>query len=373
MKIIFYLVILLFSLGQLGRLSFFGQTINLYLYEIVVGFIFLYLLLKFRLTPIKHGLKHFKIIFWFIGILLISYLLNFFRFSLFQNFVAFLYLIRLVIYLGFWGYWGYWLNKEKINFSRHFWNMLVIFTFLTIISSYLQYFLYPDLRNLFYLGWDPHLYRMFGVFFDTSVAAAIYGVLFLFFYKSERVDKTFKLIFILTFLICLVLTFSRGAYLALLFVIIWDLLSHKKITLIFAFLAVFLLMTFLVPKPFGEGVNLKRVFSIAARFEDYKQAINIWKNSPLFGIGYNRIRYVKPTLSESHAAASFASSYLIILVAGGIFGLLGFLGVLRRLWFIDKKLRIILLFLVILSLFDNILLHPFIMFFLGWFIVGKWR
>lgn len=370
MKIIYYITILLFALGQLGRISFYNQQINGYLYEIPLFLTLLYLVWRFKLEPVKKGFKHFKIIFWFIGILLISYLLNFFRFTLFQNLVAFFYLGRLILYLGFFGYLGYCLKRQP-GFRQHVSNGLFIFSVLTIISSFVQYFLYPDLRNLFYLGWDPHLHRMFGVFFDTSVAAAIYGIVFLLFYKNYKGSVTLRLIFTFIFLIFFVLTFSRGAYIALILSVIGDFFSQKKAFLIFPFLIIFFLMVYLVPKPFGEGVNLKRTFTIESRLNDYKLAVEIWKNFPLLGVGYNRIRYLKPTLTESHAAASFSSSFLIILVTSGVFGILSLLGVLTKLWYLNKKARAIFLFLTILSFTDNIILHPFIMFLLGIVMVDK--
>lgn len=370
MKILFYFTILFFSLGQLGRISLFDQAVNFYIYEIPLFIMFLYLIWFLKSEPIEQGLKNFEVIFWFVGIILFSYLLNFFNFSPFQNFISFLYLVRLLVYLGFWGYFTYYL-KKKPGFHRFTCNGLIIFSSLTAVSSFIQYFLYPDLRNLFYLGWDPHLYRMFGTFFDTSVASAIYGLLFLFFCQNYKRYKNWSLIFIPIFLVSIVLTFSRSAYLILALVITWYFLSHKKFSLIFSFLVIFLLMIFLVPKPFGEGVNLARIFSIEARLNDYKQAIFLWRKSPLFGYGYNRIRFVKPNLDISHAAASFSSSYLIILVTGGILGLLGFVATLRKLWLTNKKSRLFLLFLGLLSLTDNIILHPFIMFLLGALMVDK--
>ncbi|MFN4212848.1 MAG: O-antigen ligase family protein [Microgenomates group bacterium] len=376
MNILFFITILFFSLGQLGRISMFHQLVNFYLYEIPLLITFLYLIWFFKLKPIKQGLKNFKVIFGFVGVMLFSYLLNFSKFSSFQNFVSFLYLVRLLLYLGFWGYLAYYL-KKKPRFAQTVFNGLIIFSLLTAISSFIQYFLYPDLRNLFYLGWDPHLYRMFGVFFDTSVAAAIYGLLFLFFiksyknYKSHKYYKILGTIFIPTFLLTVILTFSRSVYFALPIVVIYYFISQKKFSLVFAFLTVFLLLIFFVPKPFGEGVNLKRVFSIESRVNDYKHAINIWKRAPFFGIGYNRIRFVKQNSVDSHAASSFSSSYLIILVTGGILGLFGFIASLGKLWLINKKSRIFLLFLGLLSFTDNIILHPFIMFFLGLVMVDK--
>lgn len=376
MKILFYITILLFTLGQLGRVSFFNQTINGYLYEIPALFTFFYLFWQLKLAPVKNGWKDFKIGFLFLAALLVSYFLNFFSFSLFQNLVALLYLTRLIFYLGFFLYWGYYLKKQP-EFQHHITNGLFILSALIVITSFIQYFLYPDLRNLLYLGWDPHLSRMFGVFFDTSAAAAIYGLFFLFFiksynhYKNQKYYKILSLIFTFFFLVAIVLTFSRSAYIVLMMVAGWHFFSQKKFTLIFLFLTLFFIILSLAPKPFGEGVNLKRTFSVEARLTDYKQAIDIWKKSPLLGVGYNRLRFVKPTSVESHAAGSFSSSFLIILVTGGILGFLGFIGSLRKLWLINKKTRIFLLFLGLLSFTDNIILHPFIMFLLGMLMVDK--
>ena len=358
MNLLIYLTFLLFSLGQLGRLSFFDQTINGYAYEIPMFGILVYLFFRFRLNPIKKALKHFPIFFWFIGILSLSYLLSFFSFSLVQNTTSILYLFRLIFYLSFFAYLCYF-AKHETHLRKTLTYGIIIYSVLTVIVSFIQYFLYPDLRNLLYLGWDPHLARMFGLFFDTSVAAAIYGLLFFFFFDR------YNLPFISLFFAGFILTFSRSAYIVLTILIFFHFISQKKFALLLIFLAAFLIAVLIAPKQFGEGVNLKRTFSIQSRLNDYKEAIEIWKKSPILGVGYNRIRYVKPNSPTGHAAASFSSSYLIILTTGGILGLLGFMGVLGKLWLISGKARGIVVFLAALSFADNIILHPFILFLVG--------
>jgi O-antigen ligase len=124
-------------------------------------------------------------------------------------------------------------------------------------------------------------------------------------------------------------------------------------------------MIFLIsPKKFGQGVGVTRIFSISARIDDYKQAINLWEKSPLIGFGYNRIRYLKNQTQAIHSGASFNSSYLIILVTTGVIGLMGFMGLMKQMWVMEKNRRYLILFIFIISLFDNILLHPFILFLL---------
>ena len=125
----------------------------------------------------------------------------------------------------------------------------------------------------------------------------------------------------------------------------------------------FLTLVFIIPKPSGEGVNLKRFYSIASRGEDYLIGFNLWKKKPILGYGYNRIRYVKKDGSV-HSGASFSSSFLTMMVSSGIIGLLGFLGVLINLGRINKRSQYLIIFLGIISLFDNVLLHPFILYLL---------
>ncbi|MFH0979866.1 MAG: O-antigen ligase family protein, partial [Candidatus Roizmanbacteria bacterium] len=118
------------------------------------------------------------------------------------------------------------------------------------------------------------------------------------------------------------------------------------------------------PKPTGEGVNLTRTFSIISRVEDYREGINLFIKKPILGYGYNRLRYVR-NIQDSHAGASFSSSYLTILVSSGIMGLIGLMSLVRLIWKKKKNFRFLLLFLAVVSLFDNVLLHPFVLFLSG--------
>jgi hypothetical protein len=225
---------------------------------------------------------------------------------------------------------------------------------LTIISTFIQYFFYPDLRNLFYQGWDPHLYRTFGVFFDTSIAASIFGIFFL------TTNQSFiKIIY----LILTALSFSRSTYLGISLTLIYSFINQKQFKKIILFFVFFAALVFFIPKPSGEGVNLKRLYSITSRVEDYRIGFSFWKNKPLIGYGYNRIRYIKNNISV-HSGAAFSSSFLTVLVSSGILGLLSFIYVLWSLRKTNKVAPVLLIFLSIVSLFDNVLLHPFILFLL---------
>ena len=193
MKIILYLTAFLFSLGQIGRISFLNQQINFYLYEILICISIFFGLLYFRLKPIKESFINSKPIFYFFCVLALSLLFGFFNYRLIDNIIASFYLFRLGLYFLFWIYISFWIkkNKHRSELKR---QILAIISILTIITTIIQYFLYPDLRNLIYLGWDPHLYRTFGIFFDTTVSASIYGLLF--FLNSNIFIKILYLIFL---------------------------------------------------------------------------------------------------------------------------------------------------------------------------------
>lgn len=353
MNILFYITALLFSLGQLGRVSFLNQQINFYLYEVFLLVSLFFLLFKYRFEPIKYFWSRFKPFFLFLVILFASIIFGWTKYSLFENLVGLLYLYRLHLYFIYFFYLQYHRQKNK-KFSKVIKKGVFIVVVLTIISTLIQYFLYPDLRNLFYLGWDPHLFRAFGVYFDTAIAASIFGIFFL------TINKPLiKVIY----LILTALSFSRSIYLGLSITLILLFIRQKKLKKIFLFLLFFISLIFFSPKPAGEGVNLTRFYSIASRFEDYREGIELWKKKPILGYGYNRIRYIKND-DSIHSSAAFSSSFLTILVSSGILGLLSFIWTLWSLSKSNKTGQILLIFLSIVSLFDNVLLHPFILFLL---------
>ncbi|OGK14693.1 hypothetical protein A2859_05135 [Candidatus Roizmanbacteria bacterium RIFCSPHIGHO2_01_FULL_37_16b] len=372
MKFLFYLSFFLLSLGQLTRISFFGQQINIYLYEILAIFILLNFLIKYGLGPLSEYFKKFKFVYFLFLYLPFSFLLLFGDFKALENFISLLYYLRLVLYFLYFFYLTYHLKKQ-LDFKNVLLRSLNIFIFLTIISSLAQYFWYPELRNLLYAGWDPHLYRLFGTFLDTSVAGAVYGIILLtLFLKGSEFIKT-KWLFIgllVIYFLFTVFTYSRSLYLTLFLLGLLYAATKKRLREFIIFAVIFLILLIVAPKPFGEGVNLMRTFSIESRLDDYKTAINIWQKRPFFGYGYNRIRYVKRQMNISdevgsditHSGASFHSSFLVILVSGGIIGLILFIGVLYQLYNLSEMSKYLLLFLGLLSLTDNIFLHPFILF-----------
>ncbi len=360
----------LFLLGQVGRLSFNQQEINIYLYEIPY-----FTWIIFLLWDQRNKLKIAKAVTIFLSVLVLTFICGILNVSAFENIVSSMYLLRLFLYLlGFSLTVDYFVMKKFSPFS------LRIFLTLTGVVGVVQYFLYSNLRNLQHLGWDPHLSRVFGQFLDTSVAGAIYGLILIFIlYNQKLFPKVSKWSYVICYMFLGLLTYSRGFFVSI-FVsaLSYSLIARKNFKAVLIAVALIVVFVALSPKPFvypsklaersgGEGVNLLRTSTIQSRIADYGQGLKLWQKSPLVGIGYNRIRYFKPVIGSelkgrSHAGASFHSSYLIILVTAGAVGLAAFAYWLWNVAKISNFSMISAVFLGIYSLFDNILLHPFILF-----------
>jgi len=361
------LTFFLFSLGQLGRVSFFNQQVNFYLYEVLMGILLLFYFLKLEFTPLKKLFDSQQWIFWGFIYLLISFFVKFFDYSLFENIVSFLYLLRLFFYFLFFTYlYFYYQKKEKKDLVLGF----LIFSFLTIIFSFVQFFLYPNLRNLAYLGWDVHQNRVFGVFFDTSVAASIYGLFFLFWlnYNNTRYFWLLPPLFLLLYF-----TYSRFVIFSFFLTLFLFFLKKSSLRYFFITLVFLIFLLIFFPQKSGVGVNLNRFFSIESRIKENILGIEMGLKNFLFGIGYNRIRFFRQKnnlLWQSdfniyHGASSFQSTYVTLFVATGVVGLLFFGKGLIKLINCSKEFFYLIFFIAISSLADNLLLHPFLIFILG--------
>lgn len=345
--------------GQFARIELMHSLVNVYIHEFILSFFIIRSMIRFGFTPIKNVFKS-KTALFFLSVTGISFLLSFREFTLLQNGIASLYLIRMALYILFGIYLFFLLQKKRIVHS-HLYNLMYTFSILLLVISTMQYIFYPNFWGLYALGWDPHMYRASAAYLDVFVAAALYGMLSLFWFsKKHRVLS-------MLFFVALIFSFSRSAYIAFAMSALYLFVTQKKWKELFIFISLFVVFLVLVPKPFGEGVNLLRTSSINSRILDYKLGFTVWQRKPLFGFGYNRIRFAKEQLDliavddRSHSLSSFHSSFLIVLVTTGIVGFVSFLALLYALVQKYPSIRIYLVFLLSMSLFDNVFLYALVM------------
>ena len=341
--------------GQFARIELINDLANVYIHEFLLVVFIAHSVQQFGVKPLR-AIRRSKTTLLFILMLFFSFFLSLREFTVLQNTIAILYLFRIILYALF-GMYLFILIKRKRYVRIFILKFLILFSILLLVTTAIQFIFFPDFWNLYALGWDPHLYRASAIYFDIFIAAALYGSLAFFWFSRNQKILAFL------FVIALALTFSRSAYFAFIISLLYVFISQKRWKELFISLSLFILLIIFVPKPFGEGGNLLRTASINSRILDYKLALALWQKKPLFGFGYNRIRFAKEQLnlalidSRSHSLSSFHSSFLMILVTTGILGFASFLSLVGIFFIKYPRMRVYCIYILSMSLFDNVLLH----------------
>ena len=346
LKVIFILFIILFPIAEVGRVQFangVAVSVNdIFLSILIIAWLGFHLYKKRKID--KSYL--FKPLGLFSLIALISLALNFLNLKFDAWLISFSYLLRWVAYSSL-----YFIVKEfdtKFKFKTSY--VLLVSGFFVVLIGFVQYFLYPNLRNLYYLGWDEHLYRLFSSFLDPNFAGSFFAIYFLFaisfisgFLKKRNWVKFLMVGVVALLTLCaLYLTYSRSALIMLaVSVVVYLYLINKKKFILLILLLVFSLI-FVLPKSFQtEGTNFLRAASSEARVQTAKEALTIIQKNPIYGVGFNAYRFAQnrlglngPNWEVSHGAAGTDNSFLFVLATTGIVGLVAFL------WLIYKMFRL---------------------------------
>lgn len=390
-KILLGLFIFIFLCGQFARVQL-GNGITILGLDVVVFCISFFWIIR---NAFRRGVIH-SLYLMPIGIFSIiavfSLLLNSSWLSGSELLVSGLYLVRFLAYVGL-----YFFLREL---SKTEWGWFVkglILSILGIVAiGFLQYVYYPHLGNLFYLGWDEHLYRLFSVFLDPNFAGALY-VLFLFFVigvclKTQH-RRSFQSIFLWVLSACIFisifLTYSRTALLMLIGGGLLSLVLLKKYKIIIVFLLCTIVLLFTTVNTKIEGLNPFRTVSTQARIVSYEIATDIIKKHPVFGVGFNAYRYaqneygyrVDGNWQVSHADSGTDNSFLFVLATTGVVGFTAYIFMWYRILNtvgksssqinVDAHVAFISIISAFIgSFFINVLFYPFIMAWL-WILVAR--
>lgn len=384
MAILNYLIIFLliiFPIAELGKIRL--GSIAFSLNDILLFFVFsLWIVLDYKKIK-KTKFKLLKPIGMFIAVGIFSLGINFINLKVNEFFVAALYLLRWVLYSSF-----YFIlvtrDKEFLNKIKH---ILLIPVSVILILGVLQFLYYPSLRNLFYLGWDEHLYRLFSSFLDPNFAGTFLVISFFYLiYVSWQsyLKKRNNLVIFASFLsvinfISIYLTYSRSALIMLLVSLVVFLILIKKIKILFVLILIFIALIYFSPKAFQtEGTNIFRVFSSKERIKSAEIAVSIIEKSPVFGTGFNAYRYAQNKYANlndakwetTHSGAGTDNSFLFVLATTGIVGLIAYLYLIYKMFLLGKEklsnpisivLISVLCGLLVNSLFINSLFYVFIL------------
>lgn len=389
LQYVLFVLLALFPLGELTRIQFqSGVAITLndcFVAAALICWIFSFVMIR------KVSWKESSFILplmMFLAVCLLSLFLHVFVLTQIQLFVSFLYLLRFAAYVSLYGI----VQECSTAVKKKLLWVMAGTGFVFVLVGILQYLFYPNLRNLSYLGWDPHLYRLFGSFLDPNFTGVFLAGFFFFilsFLQYFITRRKRNVVIFLTFMSVLIflsifLTSSRSALIALFFGgITFIALTVKKLWLgVILSIGIIALLIFPRPKA-SEGTNMFRSTSTFARFISSKDALVVFSKEPIFGVGFDAYRYAKATYGlqskqsqfPDHAGSGTDMSFLFVLSTTGIVGFFTYLYLWLKLLTvsykktIDKKDRFkysmktaSLLTLVVFltgSFFLNVLFYPF--------------
>jgi hypothetical protein len=341
----YFLLILSLFVWPFGQLLTFSlpSGVTLYLLDIILGLLSLSLLIFPKTRHQVFSDQLFKPLLIFLSIAFLSLLLTVSQVPHDLLFPIF-YLARLFVYPAI--YFAVKLYPRAAIIKP------VIFSFVLFCLLGLgQYLFLPDMRFLKLVGFDDHYYRLIGSFYDPNFTGAILAGAALILIAMGRFIPGFLVVGLLA------LTFSRASFVCFVIGLLYLLIKkrQKKLLLFLLLLTVFII---LIPKPFGEGVNLGRTFSIFSRFESWKSGLHLFFLKPILGWGYNTLRSINGDRFQ------IDNSYLYVIATTGIIGLSSFLYLLRRSWVLISSLpgKLFILTILLHSFFNNSLFYIWIFF-----------
>lgn len=330
-QLLIVLLLAVFPTGELLRIKIY-ENVYITPQDFIVFILFILVAYKFVTDKIKPKFADFfmlQLIFISLGVL--SLVINCF-FNTEYNFqVSLLYAIRYLMYLCILFYPLLIGNKLNVN------NLIFLSGGAVVLIGIPQFFFYNNLRNLFYLGWDDHLYRLFSTFLDPNFVGLFYvlylGLLIGRIFKKGWNKAYFEVIFMFLTFISIYLTYSRSALIALFTFVISLSLLCKKIKLIFFALPILIFFIFVFSDFGTEGLNPLRTASSRDRIMSISNAGVIIKDNFIYGVGFNSFRYAQLKYglrnewgaALSNADAGTDNGLLFVFATTGIIGLIVFI------------------------------------------------
>ncbi len=348
-------------LGQFGGIDI-TPGVRVFLHDVVILLMLLFFLFRTirrkKIVSIKGDLIRPMI--YFASAACVSLLLNIGGFSHVQLLLGSLYLWRFLMYFGLY------IVVVNDHVSPIIWRRSIYLVGVAFaIIGIVQYVFFPSLRSFLDRGWDEHYYRLFSTFLDPNFAGLFLVVSF-FFGLSYVAKKSSFTWFVMQgiVLVSIMLTHSRSSFVAFIGALIVFVLCTRKFFLLG--ILIFAGIIYALIPSYGVDTNrLLRSDSTLARIESYTKSVAAARIAPIFGIGYNMLRFhaTRERMLDmdgiiSRDAGGLNSSLMVIFVTTGIVGFSLFL------YLVFHIVRIVLLIqditaYAIISAFVSILLHSF--------------
>lgn len=369
MHVLIYSFFICLVIGVVGVFPVRFGTVPVYFIDILAAVSLIYVSAERRFWggfhPMDIGIAKTWMI--FTAIAAVSLFLTPVSLSMGERFISSLYLLRWIAYTSL-----FFLARKAGSMTVL--SGLRIASLVLALLGWIQYALYPDLRNLEYLGWDPHWQRIFATYLDPNYFGLLLVLSIIVWGVSWRGSLIGGVLFLF---ITLLFTYSRSSYLALAIAMTAYSFFTRRWLVLVALIALFVIVAFFIPQPTGEGGRLFRVFTLEARMENWRTGIEIVKDHPLLGVGFNTLRYAKknyasvtPDASMSNSGAGLDNSFLFVAATTGILGLASFFLFIYALFRqADLLGKTTLIAVLIHSLFQNSFFFPWSMAWI-WMVVG---
>ena len=358
-KSLVYLLIFLFPLGFLVR---FTPVPNVHILpqDVVVFLLSVAVFYYNSNNKVKNELRLFASLQGlFVAVGVISLFINSLIYRDINVPIALLYAVRYVMYLSLLFVGPFFENSKRVV------SVLFMSFGVFLAAGFVQYVKFNDLKPLFNLGWDDHLYRLFSTVLDPNFAGVLYVIILIllarFVYANVLQKSYMPLVLSFFSLLAIYLSYSRTALVALISSVGVILIGLKQFKIALFSSAIFFVILFAVSDVTVEGLNPFRTRSSANRLLSMNEALGIISKSQYFGVGFNSYRYAQIRYGmrneegslKSNSDAGTDNSFLFVLATSGV---IGFLLFAASYFFLLKKLLIeernIFFFGLIISLFS---------------------
>lgn len=370
MIVLLYSFCIVLVAGVLGVVPIDSGNVPIYFIDILAGISLLAVFVRGRIqqtTTTKRILLPFLL---FTSIAFFSLLLSSIPLFSGEWFVSALYLLRWVAYFSIF------LLVRDQNEVPVLCRLRIVGIILAMLG-WMQYILYPNLRNLEYLGWDPHLQRIFSTYLDPNFFGLMMVLSIVLWWITLEKKRAIRMAGVAVLFVTLLFTYSRSSYLSLIGAVLTYSFYSRRWVLSGMLILAFVIAVFTIPKPSGEGGKILRLFTAEARLENWQTGMEIFRDHPVFGVGFNTLRYAKmeylpeqKEIESSNSGAGLDNSFLFVAATTGAVGLAAFLffifSIFRQ---VDTLGKIVLVAVLVHSVFQNSFFFPWVLAWM-WLVLG---
>jgi len=224
-------------------------------------------------------------------------------------------------------------NVERAD--NQLWYMVFISAVILSILGFVQLILFPDFSFMAQYGWDPHQGRLLSTWYDPNFLGGFLGLAtviilsrVLVFLRENKLWNNKNIILLSSWIIglaivvgALMLTYSRSALLAFLIgvTIVTILISRRTFILVLIILSLIVISNPRLQTRIQGAIQVDVTASL--RIQSWLDTLDDIERNPIWGIGYNTIKYQTVLPSELNSASGRDSSLLTLWLTGGIIGL----------------------------------------------------